>query len=88
MDKIIVALGISLLVLGVILAILMISIIVMYRAGRFGNFQNNDNNMLPTQNNNDELIAVITATISMYYLDITGTNQLFKVKSIKKANRR
>ena len=88
MDKIIVALGISLLVLGVILAILMISIIVMYRAGRLGSFQNNDNNTLSTQNNNDELIAVITAAISMYYLDTTGTNQLFRVKSIKKANRR
>lgn len=89
MDKLILILGICLLILGIILAVLMISIIVMQKSGKL--YSNNKavyDNKATNQVNNDELIAVITAAISMFYINESGIVPLFRVKSIKKADRR
>ena len=89
MEKLIVILGISLLILGIILVVLMISIILMQRSGRFSNNAKFiSNNINTTSTNNDELVAAITAAVSMYYIVDTGIVPLFRVKSIKKAYRR
>lgn len=85
MEKLIVILGICLLILGIILAILMISIIIMQKSGKL--YSNNRavfDDTAAKQVNNDELIAVITAAISMFYINESGIVPLFRVKSIKK----
>lgn len=88
MDKLIVILGVCLLILGIILAILMISIILMQRSGRFSNPKTIFENTVTNSVNNEELIAVIAAAVSMYYIAESGVVPLFRVKSIKKADRR
>lgn len=89
MDNVIVILGSCLLVLGIILAILMITIIIKFRSTNFSNNNIKDiSNNVTSSVNNDELIAVITAAVSMYYIAESGVVPMFRVKSIKKANRR
>ncbi|HEY8390787.1 MAG TPA: hypothetical protein VIL26_07580 [Clostridia bacterium] len=88
MDNVIVILGSCLLVLGIILAVLMITIISKLKSVNFSNNNKDVSDNVISSVNNDELIAVITAAVSMYYIAESGVVPMFRVKSIKKANRR